>query len=1357
MALSGGGGAGALFLGFIGFVVIVISIIFLSQKPSTSPAPAPVVGQEPGAPEPAPAQAPAPAPEPAPEPGPAPAPSPAPLVFGSITPRGPAPAPAPVIQQVFTTPPPPYHTPLDKLLNFLEGIPDMLLNRQNLVLAIADLIINRQKSMVYELVKGMFQKIARVPALSMKIKASIERRVAARTATGAIKGKFKFMSLFERARLGLSWGKTTTKLGENTGAKLAQEAGTRINVAEALGKAAAQSARATVSAGKFAGSLARGLVTDPLMVVAVTGMALDMTDPLRFAQITQTSDMLVERNDQLKTTAEATVDCSANPLGPKCPPSPGAAPAPGPAPPPKAGRFPRFLGPHDLMPVEAMFADLETNIYSLVGDPSDPKGGLKTTIDMIPSSTYLDVKNSLTALYNSIDITNPAVDGVLSPFIYTSPASQTIVQNAINTLKSKPKTTLLDVLINRLEIIFLMQGIVSNYIAQIRGNNYGDITLADFQQLVMTPLSDTVLDGLVDAMLDFNCVQNGGLVFNPGNGYDARTCTWATKEDCHGAFPWALTDGTVINDATQRTKDMMCTTTCPAPCPAGSPSPCPPPVSCPAPSPCAALSDPSKSDLTYTEWRSKDWFSKANWISSNPAWNAALDQNAIPSGGACIAADPGMHSFCDEPITTGSNTLNVGGTANNVYIRETGTCVNSEKMCAIKGVSYDWNMSASKLGGGNVEGSNYPSCYRSTSQQIAADIFGNTLTSLAVQGGIQPAVINSGNSVVDAVVSAAVNASFVMPIIAIIEAPQTAQALDAALTGGQYCPGGPGGACSGDALCTASTTYRNAGRTKYFDAGSGRFNCCKPTQTVDSQGNCIDPCRADQVRGIDGRTCVCGGSKPISFGDHCGTTAECPACTGGKIQTGTMSCVCTCPAGYYDDNGTCRMQGTCPPGKMYTSTGRPMSTSDCVTACSGATPVWNPDTQTCVAAASCPPGKPYVSPPTDRIAVPGITNVSFCSTGCEGTINGMTAFADETTRTCVGTCPSGTTIDYLTKKCVGQGACPPAKPWYDINAKSCLNDTELGLFGSAKYQSVGSNPGKLGVCAQGKKKNTGTTGGLCVPVSSGEKDQMTDVIGNYGWNILGFGNDTAAAAYCSANGGALMNPKTCSTCGAGQYVNPSTGQCTACPINTYKSGNGWKLSDCLACPSGTGTNGATGQTSTVGCAQPPCPVGQTRAADGVTCFTPITSCPAGQQKNANGNYCEPCPAGTYKSDTSLNACTTCGPGSKVTGNSTACSPIYTKYTNTNVPKFDDYTLSQVPFYTANKRGAIVTGTLNDAYNACDNLPGCAGFSRQNLVYSLNTVKTAGNDSTRNYQVLMSSATAAGARTADSKYDFYKKN
>jgi hypothetical protein len=712
-------------------------------------------------------------------------------------------------------------------------------------------------------------------------------------------------------------------------------------------------------------------------------------------------------------------------------------------------------------------------------------------------------------------------------------------------------------------------------------------------------------------------------------------------------------------------------------------------------------SSSSGTDALYTEWRPKIWFDQFSGVTA-------------PAAGGCIGFDPALKDECEKPINPGA--------VKDKYDRLTGLCVNTQSMCNIKQASFH---AAEVDPPANIGGPKLDTCVVNPGLNFCKDyLFGDSICTTFPNVGDGQAT-NAGTQ------------------------SQVGDALLYQLNGGS-------GWRPSDSDCNIYPEWIRNGRTKMLDAGGGKWICCKPGQTV-LNGRCVDQCRTDQTRDVSG-ACVCGGSKPVNFGDRCGTVAECPACTGGKVQKGQTSCLCECPSGQYDDNGTCRNQGTCPPGKMYTGTGRPMSASDCVTACSGATPVWNPDTQTCVAVTGCPGSKPYVNPPTDRISGTGITGIQFCGASCEGgLINGMVAMADETTRTCVASCPSGTTVDFLNHKCVGQGACPQDRPWYDINGASCLTDTEIGLLGEAKYQSVGGNPGKLGVCPQGKKKNTGTTGGLCVPIAAGEKDQMTDVIGNYGWNVLGFGNDTAAAAYCSANGGAIMTPKTCSTCGSGQYVDPSTGQCTGCPVNTYKSGNGWRLSDCLACPSGTGTNGATGQTSTSGCTLPPCPQGQVRASDGVSCYTPITSCPAGQQKNATGNFCEACPSGTYKSDTSLNACSTCGPGSKVTNNSTACTPIYTKYTNTNVPNFDNYNLSIVPFSQANGRSAYATGTLTDAYNACDNLPGCAGFSRSNQVYSLSTPKTIGNDSTRNYTVLLTSGTASGTRTTDANYDFYKKN
>lgn len=138
----------------------------------------------------------------------------------------------------------------------------------------------------------------------------------------------------------------------------------------------------------------------------------------------------------------------------------------------------------------------------------------------------------------------------------------------------------------------------------------------------MTPVE---LDNLHDMAFDTVCISEGGVAFVPGNGYD-KTCSYATKDSCHAAYPW------------------------------------PPPQN-------------DDEDLTYTEWRAKPWFSSGDWTNT-------ITQANIPANGACIAADPSIHQMCDEEVGTGT------GRATNDYIRETGQCVNSREMCRIKGVSY---------------------------------------------------------------------------------------------------------------------------------------------------------------------------------------------------------------------------------------------------------------------------------------------------------------------------------------------------------------------------------------------------------------------------------------------------------------------------------------------------------------------------------------------------------------------------------------------------------------------------------------------------------------------------------------------
>jgi hypothetical protein len=124
---------------------------------------------------------------------------------------------------------------------------------------------------------------------------------------------------------------------------------------------------------------------------------------------------------------------------------------------------------------------------------------------------------------------------------------------------------------------------------------------------------------------------------------------------------------------------------------------------------------------------------------------------------------------------------------------------------------------------------------------------------------------------------------------------------------------------------------------------------------------------------------------------------------------------------------------------------------------------------------------------------------------------------------------------------------------------------------------------KYQVCPTGQAVTTKLGAfGIC---GAATHDQMTQTISKYGWNVLGTGNDTATAALCPG-GGVLYNPSTCTNCGPGAYFDTTTGKCTHCPVNTYKDWNGRKLSDCLACPSGTDTKGTTGVSNLLLCVNP---------------------------------------------------------------------------------------------------------------------------------------------------------------------------
>lgn len=225
-----------------------------------------------------------------------------------------------------------------------------------------------------------------------------------------------------------------------------------------------------------------------------------------------------------------------------------------------------------------------------------------------------------------------------------------------------------------------------------------EITDEQFSEVFLAYWTDEDSEYFYDLAFDALCVDAGGVAFTPGEGYD-RQCTYKTEDECHAQYPW------------------------------------PPP-------------DDDSKDLTYTEWRAKDWFSRFK----NTDGSNTLNMSAFPEGGACMVASPGLHQLCDQEITTGGGLSTVR--AKNNYIRNTGECVNSPELCSIKGVSYTDAMSPDSMAW--LTDHNLPSCYTNDAQRACENIVGVTVCRAIESGadarGAQALMdlnISTGNAVTD--------------------------------------------------------------------------------------------------------------------------------------------------------------------------------------------------------------------------------------------------------------------------------------------------------------------------------------------------------------------------------------------------------------------------------------------------------------------------------------------------------------------------------------------------------------------------------------------------------------------------------
>jgi hypothetical protein len=704
---------------------------------------------------------------------PAPAPAPTTVTPETLAPApAPTPSPAPVPAQIVNTaqaasPP----SVADEITNIVQT---------SIPLVIIDLIQHGTESMLVKAIKFFYNVVKSSAKIGAKLVRSLVKVLTDKSTIASLRLVFNKLSIIERGTLGLRWLKETYKLNIDAAAQLLREASAKgaLTVAgNALGKAAMKTAQGV----KAGFEMGLGVATDPLMVSAMVGMALDYYNVGNFSELQQTSDLLQQKFTNDAKTQALQIDCHSWPLGPTCPPAPASSPAsPGPAPPdppPMQGRYPNFMGPLDLISEDSLFSIILDKIHKLFTDPTISDGPLAQVVSDLQAlpqtSTITSVAQNLNNLQQSLDWLAPGatIDLNTSLTYWSNATSQGVLTTAISQLTGQAGTYSS---ILRLQIINGIQKTMGDYlnILTTTGTDPGSVWITSQIELSSGNVPDSIISQLIEEETNLWCVNNGGILINPGSGYAANTCTWASQADCHGAFPW------VAGEATTTTTNLLCMSSTPAPCPIPAPTPgcipdgayspasgsdccsqadidangmcqsvqCPPPVPVQLQAPCPAITDPNGADLTYTEWRNKDWFS-----APGRSWAPLIDSYQIPPAGACIQADPGLHETCDEVTRTG---VGITKSATNTYDRVHGVCVNSAEYCDAKGVSYgDVTLSdmgvddirATDLGAYNAKssiihwltdgavahqntGPALKSCYIDPGESVLQDLFGDTLT-----------------------------------------------------------------------------------------------------------------------------------------------------------------------------------------------------------------------------------------------------------------------------------------------------------------------------------------------------------------------------------------------------------------------------------------------------------------------------------------------------------------------------------------------------------------------------------------------------------------------------------------------------
>jgi hypothetical protein len=239
-------------------------------------------------------------------------------------------------------------------------------------------------------------RMMRTAALKAELKLA-RAAVAERTLAARMSKAFARMGVLARAKMGLRWGTTATRLGETAASSKLKAA------AEAAAKNADNGAR--LMAREIAEREAKGALSSFAKVfdaAAIVGLALDMTNTGNYTELISTEDMRNMKAASDSEVVNTTIACSTWPLGVACPqtPSPAPAPAPGPAPPAREGRYPMFVGPLDAWAAEDLDLAI-SNEFVRVFTSSDPPQSVKDLIADVSSriSTDLEVDSVSDTLF----------------------------------------------------------------------------------------------------------------------------------------------------------------------------------------------------------------------------------------------------------------------------------------------------------------------------------------------------------------------------------------------------------------------------------------------------------------------------------------------------------------------------------------------------------------------------------------------------------------------------------------------------------------------------------------------------------------------------------------------------------------------------------------------------------------------------------------------------------------------------------------------------------------------------------------------------------------------------------------------